>query len=101
MDKKRKFKFKLAGHLGMTVSELEARMTHNEFMEWQKYAQEEPFLADRNEMMIAQLTSALLRVNGGKSTPNDLMVTLSKEDKEALHIQKATNDIDDFFKERG
>lgn len=100
MDKKRKFKFKLASHLGMTVSELENRMTHNEFMEWIEYSESEPLLNDRIELMLAQLTSTLIRVNGGKATANDLLVTLTKEDKEALHVHKANNDIDEFFKGR-
>lgn len=100
MDKKRKFKFKLAGHLGMTVSQLENTMSHKEFMEWQEYAIQEPLLSDRVELMLAQLTSTLIRVNGGKATANDMMITLTKEDKQALHINEANSKIDDFFKEQ-
>ena len=100
MDKKRRFKFKLASHLGMTVSELENRMSQKEFIEWQEYLALEPTTSDRNEFMIAQLTSALIRVNGGKATAHDLMISLSKEDKQAIKIHEANSKIDDFFKER-
>lgn len=40
-----------------------AQMTAREFTEWQEYCVVEPFLADRTELMLAQLTSLMANVN--------------------------------------
>jgi hypothetical protein len=83
MDNNRKFRFKLASHLGMTVNELEERMTHKELLEWQEYALEEPLMSDRTEMMLAQVISSLSSIPAFEA-----MITLSDKDK-ATERQKA------------
>ena len=88
MDSKRKFKFKLAGHLGMTVKELEQRMTYKELNEWIEYAKDEPLIADRLEMMLAQVVSTA----SGKPAFEHL-VSLSNEDKESLAHNKMNTDF--------
>ena len=78
MDKRRKFRFKLAGHLGKTVAQLEEEMTYNEFNEWYEYSLEEQLIADRLEMKLAQVVSSMAGIS-----PVEAMVSLSKEDKDA------------------
>lgn len=93
MDYKRKFRFKLAGHLGMTVRELEQRMTIKEFNEWFEYSQDEPLMADRLEMMMAQLAS----LQSGKPSFEHL-VSLNDETKKSLKQKKLENDMKNAFK---
>lgn len=38
-DQEKRFLFRLAGKLGMTVAQLSSRMSHREFIEWQAYLQ--------------------------------------------------------------
>ena len=76
MDSKRKFRFKLAGHLGMTVSELETRMHVIELEEWYEYSLEEPLISDRLELMLAQVISSLAGIPSFEA-----MITLSEDDK--------------------
>lgn len=93
MDSNRKFKFKLASHLGMTVRELEKTMLNKEFVEWQEYAKEEPLLADRVEMMLAQVAST----QSGKS-PIEHMVSIANETKKDILHKQMEQDMINAFK---
>jgi len=88
MDSNRLFKFKLASHLGMTVKELEDRMTMNEFNEWLEYASLEPLLPDRLEMMLAQVVSSMAGIPAFEA-----MISLSDNDKEAQRQTALNNKI--------
>lgn len=45
----------MALNLHKTVEELKHTMSQNEFIEWQEYYNEEPFLADRLEGQLAKI----------------------------------------------
>lgn len=94
-----RFSFKLAGHLGMTVSELEETMTAREFYQWIEYAEIEPLLSDRMEIMLAQLTSLMYNVNSKKAKGTmEFLISFSEDDKK-LHKQKKTeSDLKEFLR---
>lgn len=80
----RKFLFKLCSHLGYkSVAELENSLSANELLEWHEYYQEEQFMPDRIELMIATLTAITYNAHGGKDlTTVDFMLSVSNEQKE-------------------
>ncbi len=47
--------FKLALNLHKTVAEIKETMSYAEFVQWQEYYMQEPFLADRLEMQLARI----------------------------------------------
>ncbi|ELA08733.1 hypothetical protein MOMA_09246 [Moraxella macacae 0408225] len=55
--------FKLAGHLGKTVSELERTLSVHEFAEWQAYDRLDPFGGYRGDIQSALVAHAIA---GGK-----------------------------------
>ena len=74
--------FKLAGHLGKTVGELEQTMSASEFAEWQAYDRLDPIGAYRGDFQSAVIARAMA---GGKLSdyiiidPNPM----TDEDREA------------------
>lgn len=100
MDSQTKFMFKLAGHLSMTVGELKQRMSYKELNQWTEYYSHEPFIADRLEKMIAQLTALMAQVNGSTASTIDFTLTSTEDDKKAYENAKLMQDIEqsDFLK---
>ena len=93
-----RFSFKLASHLGMTVSELDERMTAREFYQWMEYSNIEPLMSDRIEIMVAQLTSLMYNVNAKKSKDTmEFLISLSEDDKKSHKQQKTERDLKHFL----
>lgn len=57
--------FRLAGHLGRTVGELDASLSYDEFMEWQAYDRLDPIGGYRADLQTAHLLYAYYRSMGG------------------------------------
>lgn len=57
--------FKLAGHLGRTVGELEHSLSYDEFIEWQAYDRLDPIGGFRQDLQTAHLLYAYYRSMGG------------------------------------
>lgn len=65
----RRFTFRLAAHLGMTVSELLERTTSRELAEWQAFEQiEGPLGGLRGDVHAAMVCSAIYNANRGKNS---------------------------------
>lgn len=62
-DEKRRFLFKLAGHLGKTVGELEATMSASELSEWLAYDRLDPIGGYRGDIQAATIAASM---GGGK-----------------------------------
>lgn len=89
-----RFKFKLAAHLGMTLGELETRMSYKELFKWMEYHKIEPFVADRIERMLAQLTAANMSAASGKqSFAFEYMISLTEEERAAATAEKVEHQI--------
>lgn len=58
----------LALELGMTVRELERRMSERELSEWAQYKRERLFPTQRMEVYLAQVTFAIAKSAGSKAT---------------------------------
>ncbi len=73
----RRFLLRLAGHLGMTVQELETRMDVRELHEWAATASREPLGLERLELLVATLCAMTYNANRGRnaapSKPLDYM----------------------------
>jgi hypothetical protein len=70
------FKFRLAGHLGLTLFELTQKMTGKELLGWWQYAQVEPFGYVQQELKTAQIRADILNSSGALKeavSPLDLM----------------------------
>src|SRR5262249_5007825 len=65
----RRFLFRLALELGMTVSELSHRLTMAELAEWQAYAALDPFGNERGDYHAALASSTIVNVNRGRHPP--------------------------------
>lgn len=65
----RRFCFRLALALGMTVKELMSRIDSAELSEWIAYHRLEPFGQDRQDYPASIVASTVANVNRGKSTP--------------------------------
>lgn len=74
----RRFAFVLAGHLGMTVGELERRMLAAEFMEWGAFADLDPFGSHREDWRSAQICTVLANAFGAKVDVTDFMLEKPK-----------------------
>lgn len=72
--------FRLAGHLGRTVGELEVSLSSRELSEWIAYSALEPFGQDRTDDGFRLLASMLFNTNRGKGAralaPGDFLKTL-------------------------
>lgn len=67
--------------LGRTVAELEHSISHAELHEWAEYSRLEPFIADRNEVQIAQLSCMVAAFMGEKVELTDFMLSVEKQKK--------------------
>lgn len=95
MERNRKFLFKLCSHLGYkSVAELENSLSSKELYEWYEYYQEEQFMADRLEVMLATLTAITYNAHGGKDLSSiDFMISVSKELKENIKAKEKQKKI--------
>ncbi|UZA25230.1 DUF4035 domain-containing protein [Moraxella bovis] len=79
--------FKLAGHLGKTVGELERTMTAREFAEWQAYDRLDPIGGYRGDIQSAVIACAMA---GGK--PSDYIVIdpnpMTDDEREAYELEQ-------------
>ena len=79
----RRFQFRLALALGMTVREMLARMDSAEFAEWMAYARLEPFGPLQDDMRAGVTASTFANANRGKKSrvfkPDDFMASLKAE----------------------
>lgn len=50
----------------MTIAQLKETMSYQEYIEWQEYYNEEPFLADRLELQLAKIGYTNLATGLGK-----------------------------------
>jgi hypothetical protein len=65
----RKFYFRLAAHLGMTVRELLSRLDSRELSEWIAYYNLDPFGEARADYRAAMLACLTANINRGKHEP--------------------------------
>lgn len=65
----RRFVFRLAGHLGKTVSEILDGMDSREIAEWVAFAGIEPLAGDRGDIQAGIITSGLANCWRGANTP--------------------------------
>ena len=75
----RRFWFRLAAHLGCTVSELQRRMSSREFSEWVAFYGLEPFGFQAEFMGHAQTAATIVNVNRGKGKPVKVQDFMPKE----------------------
>jgi hypothetical protein len=71
MDEARRFRFRLALTLGMTVAELEAKMSVKELDEWAQYYALEPFGEERADYRNALNCLVAAKCNGNKNAKLD------------------------------
>jgi len=62
----RRFKFRLALALGMTVRQLETQIENSELMEWMAFFGLEPWGSVRDDYRAGLIAATLVNVNGGK-----------------------------------
>ena len=73
----------MAGHLGMTVGELESRITSDEVSEWMACHRIDFWPWERLEIMLAQLTSLVANALAAKGTTykiDDFMILADRPD---------------------
>ncbi|AKI28268.1 phage tail assembly protein T [Moraxella catarrhalis] len=79
--------FKLAGHLGKTVGELEATMSASELSEWLAYDRLDPIGGYRGDIQSAVIACAMA---GGK--PSDYLIIdpnpMTDEEREAYELEQ-------------
>lgn len=85
--------FKLAGHLGKTVSELERTMTAREFAEWQAYDRLDPIGGYRGDIQSAVIACAMA---GGK--PSDYIIIdpnpMTDDERDTYEIAKQRHELE-------
>ena len=69
-------------------------MSINEFYDWIKYANKEPFFADRLEMQLAQLSTMVASFGKSKATVKDFMIVKNESKK------MSTKQLEDNLKMR-
>jgi hypothetical protein len=79
----RRFKFRLALALGMTVRQLETQMQSSELLEWMVFFGLEPWGSVRDDYRAGVVASTLVNINGGKkggkaSQPDDFFPLYSR-----------------------
>lgn len=73
--------------LGRTVAELEHSISETELSEWAEYYKLEPFMADRSEIQIAQLSHMVASFMGNKNLDvTDFMPSTEKEKKSKQEV---------------
>ena len=79
--------FKLAGHLGKTVGELERTLTAREFAEWQAYDRLDPIGGYRGDLRAALIATAMA---GGKLS--DYMIIdpnpMTDDERQAFEMER-------------
>ena len=87
----RRFLFKLAPHLGMTVSRLERELPYREFLEWVDEYRRDPWGTWRDNAHMATLASIIANAHRGKDmrafTVEDFMLV----DPETAERRRAEN----------
>lgn len=84
----RRFSFRLALALGMTVRELLSRIGADELSEWIAYASLEPFGAIRGDLQAGIVASTIAGALGGKATPGDFLLTFEpKKEKTGAELE--------------
>lgn len=82
----RRFLLRLAGHLGMTVRDLEDTMDMRELLEWASIAKKGPLGIERLEWLIAQLCAMTYNAHRPKhartASPDDYMPWMKAEPKD-------------------
>ncbi len=79
------FRFTLAKELNKSLSEID-KMPYSEFVEWYKYSQRKPFLADRLESLLATLSALTFNVNSEKPKLQalDFFVSIDEDTKKQM-----------------
>ena len=96
------FRFRLARELGKSLAEID-EITLKEFYEWYEYSNSEPFSVERNELMIAQLTAAVLNIEIAKSKSNkyreplDFLISVSENTKKEIKQKKLDDGLMSFM----
>ncbi|WP_081278230.1 phage tail assembly protein T [Moraxella catarrhalis] len=79
--------FKLAGHLGKTVGELERTMTAHEFAQWRAYDRLDPIGGYRGDIQAAMIAASMA---GGKLS--DYLIIdpnpMTDEEREAYELEQ-------------
>lgn len=85
-----RFLFRLCLALGYrSIRELKDTMSHRELLQWIDYYSSEPFIADRIEVQLAQISDILMKTAGNTETSAlDFMVSVSKEDKDKYKAEE-------------
>ena len=82
--------FKLALNLGMTVGELERRMTSRELSEWIAYDNVDPFGEVRDDLRTGIECATLAQINGTKNAkPKDFMPDFRPREQQTVSDMKA------------
>ena len=83
----RRFAFRLALMLGMTVSELGARMSSSEFAEWMAYDRLEPFGELRADYRNGLLLATVLGMAGKEGIPGNSCCSPNRQGNERASIE--------------
>lgn len=79
----------MASHLGISVAFLESSMSSSELEAWVQYYKIEPFLADRVEVALANLTAIIAGIFSSKELDyKDFMLTGKKEIHKEKNLRK-------------
>jgi len=79
-----------------TVTELENTMSLRELYEWYEYYSEEPFLADRLEIQMANVCTMVGSFGGSKAKHSDYMIR--KIEKKVQTVKEFEDDLKARFK---
>jgi hypothetical protein len=93
----RRVKFRLAALLGMTVGELEMRMSAREFSEWIELLRVDPWGPYRSDLQHALTAWSPIAAAGGKAKVEDFLPSDRSEDWRT----QQTASIDDLLRETG
>lgn len=79
------FRFRLALALGMTVGELESRMSNRELHEWAEFSGLYPFMPERMDFVGGVVASTIANVHRGRGqkafSPDDFIADYSRKSK--------------------
>ncbi len=95
------FTFTLAGHLGMTVAELESKMSTSEFFKWIEYFKDKPptmnTLLERmeiQELQMAQLLAMTHNANAKRPIkPMEFIYSIDNEEKAKIKQEQLQKDL--------
>lgn len=91
--------FKLALNLNKTVAELSSTMSYYEFLQWQDYYNQEPFLADRLEVQLSKIgyTNLLVGMNKLEVEEDYFFVSKFEKQEEPKSPKDLEQDIKNIF----